>query len=97
MAENERGNIRQRQAEGIVATKARGVRFGRPERELPESFPEICECWKAGELSNRAAAKACGMPVSSVRYRAKKGGRNSILFRPPFSYLSLSRIITKKS
>ncbi len=72
VAENERGNIRQRQAEGIAAAKARGVKFGRPERELPENFPEICERWKAGELSNRAAAKACGMPVSSFRYRAAR-------------------------
>ncbi|MBR3518211.1 MAG: recombinase family protein [Lachnospiraceae bacterium] len=72
VAENERGNIRQRQAEGIAAAKARGVRFGRPERALPENFPEICAHWKAGKLSNRAAAKACGMPVSTFRYRAAR-------------------------
>ena len=38
VAENERSNIRQRQAEGIAAAKARGVRFGRPPRPLPEGF-----------------------------------------------------------
>lgn len=38
VAENERVNIRQRQAEGIAATKARGVRFGRPPKPLPENF-----------------------------------------------------------
>jgi site-specific recombinases, DNA invertase pin homologs len=41
VAENERSNIRQRQAEGISATKARGVRFGRPPSPLPENFHEI--------------------------------------------------------
>ena len=40
MAENERTNIRQRQAEGIAAAKARGVRFGRPPSPLPENFHE---------------------------------------------------------
>lgn len=41
VAENERSNIRQRQAEGIAAAKARGVRFGRPPLPLPENFPEV--------------------------------------------------------
>ena len=38
VAENERTNIRQRQAEGIAAAKARGVRFGRPPKPLPDNF-----------------------------------------------------------
>ena len=38
VAENERTNIRQRQAEGIAAAKAKGIRFGRPPRPLPENF-----------------------------------------------------------
>ena len=42
VAENERTNIRQRQAEGIAAAKAKGVRFGRPPRSLPYNFHEIC-------------------------------------------------------
>ena len=71
VAENERGNIRQRQAEGIAAAKARGVKFGRPSAALPENFREVCQRWSIGELTNEAAAKECGMPVSSFRYRAK--------------------------
>lgn len=70
VAENERSNIRQRQAEGIAAAKARGVRFGRPPLPLPDNFPEVYQRWKAGELTGTAAAKACGMPLSTFRYRA---------------------------
>lgn len=71
VAENERGNIRQRQAEGIAAAKARGVKFGRPAQPLPSNFHDVCERWMAGLLTNEKAANECGMPVSSFRYRAK--------------------------
>ena len=72
VAENERGNIKQRQAEGIAAAKARGVKFGRPSAPLPGNFNEVCERWMDGKLTNEAAAKECGMAVSSFRYRAKR-------------------------
>ena len=72
VAENERSNIRQRQAEGIAAAKARGVRLGRPPKPLPKSFFLAVERWKKGELSGKQAAEACSMPVSSFYYRAKK-------------------------
>jgi len=71
VAENERTNIRARQAEGIAAARARGVRFGRPPRPLPESYHSAYLRWKAGEISGTAAAKECGMPLSTFRYRAE--------------------------
>lgn len=71
VAENERSNIRQRQAEGIAAAKARGVRFGRPPAELPENFQMVYMQWKAGRLTGIEAAKMCGMPMSTFRYRTK--------------------------
>lgn len=70
VAENERANIRQRQAEGIAAAKAKGIRFGRPPRSLPENFSENYRHWKSGEITCTAAAKACGMPLSTFRRRA---------------------------
>ena len=70
VAENERVNIRQRQAEGIAAAKARGVRFGRPPRPLPENFHGAYQHWKAKKITGTAAAKECGMALSTFRYRA---------------------------
>lgn len=77
VAENERINIRQRQAEGIAAAKAKGVRFGRVPKPLPENFHAVYQRWKRGEITGTAAAKECGMPLSTFRYRAeiyKKAG-----------------------
>lgn len=71
VAENERTNIRQRQAEGIAAAKARGVRFGRPPKSLPENFHHLYQQWKNGKITGSAAAKQCGMPLSTFRYRAE--------------------------
>ena len=71
VAENERVNIRQRQAEGIAAAKARGVRFGRLPKPLPPNFHAVYQRWKHGEITGIAAAKECGMPLSTFRYRAE--------------------------
>ena len=71
VAENERANIRQRQAEGIAAAKARGVRFGRPPRPLPDSYHSAYHRWKAGAITGTAAAKECGMALSTFRYQAE--------------------------
>ncbi len=70
VAENERTNIRQRQAEGIAAAKARGVRFGRPPAPLPENFHSVYQRWRAGKITGVAAAKECQMPMSTFLYRA---------------------------
>ena len=70
-AENERTNIRQRQAEGIAAAKAKGVRFGRPPRPLPDNFHSCYQRWKQGVITGTAAAKECGMPLTTFRYRAE--------------------------
>ena len=61
VAENERTNIRQRQAEGIAAAKAKGIRFGRPPKPLPENFHSAYQRWKSGEITGTAAAKELGV------------------------------------
>lgn len=71
VAENERGNIRQRQREGIEAAKQRGVRFGRPPKPLPEDFGQICERWFCGEISGTKAAELCGMPSPTFYRKAE--------------------------
>ncbi len=71
VAENERSNIKQRQSEGIAAAKARGVRFGRPPKALPKDFYRQLELWKSGSITGSEAARACGMPLATFRYRAQ--------------------------
>ncbi len=71
VAENERTSIRQRQSEGIAAAKARGVRFGRPPKPLPENFLIQYKLWRSGRVTGTAAARACDMPLATFRYRAE--------------------------
>ena len=55
VAENERNNIRQRQAEGIAAAKARGIRFGKPKIPMPDNFQELYQQWEiwCGDISEK--------------------------------------------
>jgi DNA invertase Pin-like site-specific DNA recombinase len=71
VAQTERENIKTRQAQGIAAAKLRGVRFGRPQKPLPNNFLSAYQSWKQGKLTCVAAAKACGMPLSSFRRKAE--------------------------
>ncbi len=70
VAENERINIRQRQAEGIAAAKARGIRFGRPPVPLPDCFDDVFQQWKTKEISLNVAAQLCGMAKSTFYNKA---------------------------
>lgn len=72
VAENERTNIRQRQAEGIAAAKAKGVKFGRPALPYPENFREIHSDWRKKKITLRQAAEACGMPIGTFYAKARK-------------------------
>ena len=72
VAENERDNIRQRQAEGIAAAKARGVRFGRPAVEPPENFESIVAQWQKGRLRFEDALAQCGMSSATFYRRLRE-------------------------
>jgi DNA invertase Pin-like site-specific DNA recombinase len=61
VAETERAYNRQRQAEGIAAAKAKGIKFGRPPLEKPERFTALCEEWLLKKISARAAASELGI------------------------------------
>ncbi|MCI8554050.1 MAG: recombinase family protein [Clostridiales bacterium] len=70
VAENERSSIRLRQAEGIAAAKARGVKFGRPPKPLPDNFHRIHKAWREKQLTLQQAANACGMPKGTFYSKA---------------------------
>ena len=80
VAENERINIRQRQSEGIIAAKARGVKFGRPSLQLDNLFFEAHKKWQNKELSCVAAARLCNMAPSSFRYRSNQQKEKELNF-----------------
>lgn len=63
VAENERINILQRQAEGIAAAQRRGVKFGRPKRKLPKEYADYYKLWKDKKISAQEGADRCNMTV----------------------------------
>ncbi len=71
VAENERVNIKQRQAEGIAAAKLRGVRFGRPKKNLPDNFDEIVDKIKMREIRIKEAALICNVSESTFYRRIR--------------------------
>lgn len=74
VAETERENIRKRQAEGIVAARKRGVKFGRPPRKRPDNLEEFVESWKRGDMSSREAARRLDLAQTTFLRWAKEGG-----------------------
>ena len=72
VAQTERENIRIRQAEGIAAAKARGVRFGRERIELPDAFTDLAYLWQEGGISSRCAARELGISYKTFQRRAKE-------------------------
>lgn len=74
VAQTERENIRQRQREGIQAARLRGVKFGRPQKPLPEGFRQVTGQWRQGEISSREAARRLGVSQNTFLRRARGVG-----------------------
>ena len=65
IAEQERLTIKQRQAEGIAAAKAKGKRLGRPPMKKPENWEQVYGSWKRGEITARRAIETLGMKTAT--------------------------------
>lgn len=72
VAETERAFIHSRQSEGIAAAQAKGVRFGRHKKEVPEDFQQYYRLWTQGEITVRQAAEKLGMSSSTFYRRCKE-------------------------
>ena len=78
VAQSERETIKQRQAEGIAAAKARGVRFGRPDLPVPDNFGELVRQWERGKMPLAEVLAQSGLGRSTFytrlnEYRLLKG------------------------
>lgn len=72
VAQNERENIKKRQSEGIAAAKARGVKFGRPEKIVPDDFEKIVRAWEQKKLSFVDALEMCDMSEATFYRRLRE-------------------------
>jgi len=77
VAQTEREFIRQRQAEGIAAAKAKGVKFGRPSLPLPDNFQAVCQAWRDKKMTLSEAAQACNMPVGTFYGKVRSWEKQS--------------------
>ena len=74
VAQTEREFIRQRQAEGIAAAKARGVRFGAERKPVPEDFDEWYLRWRRREITGKALCEHLGIHITTVyRWAGERG------------------------
>ena len=72
VAQSERENIKKRQAQGIAAAKAKGVKFGRPEKSVPDNFSKLIREWEKNELSFSELLKLCNMSEATFYRRLRE-------------------------
>ena len=78
VAQNERENIRLRQAQGIAAARLRGVKFGRPKKALPDNFDEIVLNWRDKKISLPEVLIICGISEATFYRRISERKINSM-------------------
>lgn len=71
-SENERNAIRERQRQGIAAAKARGIKFGRPGKKVPDDFGDLVKKWEKGALSADELSKRCNISMSTFYRRVRE-------------------------
>ena len=72
VAQSERESIKKRQAEGIAAEKARGVKFGRPETTLPDNYAEVIDLWHSNQITAVEAMKRLDMKKTTFYKLARR-------------------------
>jgi len=72
VAQSERENIRKRQSEGIAAAKARGVTFGRPEKEMPDNFGELVKAWERKQIKTADMLELCDIGRTTLYAKVKE-------------------------
>ena len=72
VAQSERENIKKRQAQGIAAAKAKGVKFGRPEKSVPADFPRLVRDWEKNELTMPELLKICNISKATFYRRLRE-------------------------
>ena len=72
VAQNERETIRKRQAEGIEAAQLRGVRFGRPEKDMPDNFEDLLGQWEQRYIKTSEILRICGISRSTLYLKFKE-------------------------
>lgn len=72
VAQSERENIKKRQAEGIAAAKAKGIKFGRPEKKVPDDFGKIVKAWEQKSLPFSEVLKKCNMSEATFYRRLRE-------------------------
>ena len=82
-AEQERTYIKQRQAEGIAAAKSKGIKFGRPRKNLPDNFDELYQRYLRNEPVSRLAKECEGMSESTLRLRLAERQNSDRLLESP--------------
>ena len=80
-AENERKYIRQRQAEGIAAAKARGVHMGRRKKPVPRNFYETVRLYENGELTVAEVLEICEMKESTFYRRLREIRQEAVSYK----------------
>ena len=72
VAQNERENIKKRQAQGIAAAKARGVKFGRPKAPVPVEFDDLIKQWERKQLTLKQVLSICNISEATFYRRLRE-------------------------